>query len=292
MVVGAAPTVHPPAVPAAPAPRPRPHRAAAWLRAAPAVVPAVALLAFLALPVLALVARGLGTPGALGRAVGDGELLRALGATAGGATAATLLAALGGTPLAWRLARRPFRGQPLVEAVLDLPLVLPHPVAGLALLLVLGRGSPVGQALLDAGLRVVGTPVGTVAAMLFVAAPLYVSAARASFAQVDAAHEQVARTLGAGPWRAFRRVALPLAGRGLLAGAVVAWARAVSEFGAVVVLAYHPRIVGTLAWERFTSYGLAEALPVAAVLAVLALGPLVALRALRPPGAPRPLPPG
>jgi hypothetical protein len=88
-----------------------------------------------------------------------------------------------------------------------------------------------------------------------------VSAARASFAQVDPAHELAARTLGAGPWRAFRRVSVPLAARGLLAGAVVTWARAVSEFGAVVVLAYHPRTAATLAYERFTGYGLAEALP-------------------------------
>ena len=85
-------------------------------------------------------------------------------------------------------------------------------------------------------------------------------------AQVDAAHELTARTLGSGPWRTFRRVSVPLAARGLLAGAVVTWARAVSEFGAVVVLAYHPRTAATLAYERFTGYGLAEALPVAAAL--------------------------
>jgi molybdate/tungstate transport system permease protein len=117
--------------------------------------------------------------------------------------------------------------------------------------------------------------------MLFVAAPLYVSAARASFAQVDAAHELTARTLGAGPWRAFSRVSVPLAARGLLAGAVVTWARAVSEFGAVVVLAYHPRTMATLAYERYTGYGLGEALPVAAAMTIAALGPLVLLRALR-----------
>jgi molybdate/tungstate transport system permease protein len=146
----------------------------------------------------------------------------------------------------------------------------------------------VGGALLALGIRVVGTPLGTACAMLFVAAPLYVSAARASFAQVDPAHELTARTLGAGPWRAFRRVSVPLAARGLLAGAVVTWARAVSEFGAVVVLAYHPRTAATLAYERFTGYGLAEALPVAAALTFVALVPLVTLRALRagePPAA-------
>jgi molybdate/tungstate transport system permease protein len=243
------------------------------------------MVVFLAAP-LAGVA-GAGGLAGLRALVSDREVQAALALSAATALAATLAAALLGTPLAWRLARGRVPARPLVEALLDLPLVLPHPVAGLALLLVLGRQSPAGQALLALGLRVVGTPLGTVCAMLFVAAPLYVSAARASFAQVDPAHELTARTLGAGPWRAFRRVTLPLAARGLLAGAVVTWARAVSEFGAVVVLAYHPRTAATLAYERFTGYGLAESLPVAAALVLVSLVPLALLRALRPGERPR-----
>jgi molybdate/tungstate transport system permease protein len=251
---------------------PRPHRTTAALLALP-------LLLFLLAPVAALVLPRV--PAALAALGGDAELRDALVRTTLAAALAALLAAVLGTPLAWLLARRRVPARGLVEALLDLPLVLPHPVAGLALLLVLGRRSAAGGALLDLGVRVVGTPLGTACAMLFVAAPLYVSAARASFAQVDAAHELTARTLGAGPWRAFWRVSVPLAGRGLLAGAVVTWARAVSEFGAVVVLAYHPRTAATLAYERFTGYGLAEALPVAAALAMVALVPLATLRALR-----------
>jgi molybdate/tungstate transport system permease protein len=91
----------------------------------------------------------------------------------------------------------------------------------------------------------------------------------------------VARTLGDSPWRAFRRVTLPLAGRGLLASSVVMWARAVSEFGAIVILTYNPKVASVLSYDRFTSFGLTEALPVAAVLAILALVPLTLLRALR-----------
>lgn len=243
-----------------------------------------ALLLFLVAPIAGVVA----THGAAGlRALAtDAEVRAALALSAFAALGATAVAALLGTPLAWRLARGRVPARGFVQAVLDLPLVLPHPVAGLALLLVLGRQSAAGGALLALGIRIVGTPLGTVAAMLFVAAPLYVSAARASFAQVDAAHELTARTLGAGPWRTFRRVSVPLAARGLVAGAVVTWARAVSEFGAVVVLAYHPRTAATLAYERFTGYGLAEALPVAAALALVALVPLALLRGVlrtRPP---------
>jgi molybdate/tungstate transport system permease protein len=103
------------------------------------------------------------------------------------------------------LARRTFRGKAFLAAIMDLPLVIPHPVAGIALLLVLGRSSAVGSALYAAGLRVAGSPTGIICAMLFVSAPLYVSAARESFARVDARFEAVARTLGDDAWRAFAR---------------------------------------------------------------------------------------
>jgi molybdate/tungstate transport system permease protein len=117
--------------------------------------------------------------------------------------------------------------------------------------------------------------------MLFVSAPLYMSGAREAFARVDPRYESVARTLGDPAWRAFRRVTLPLARRGLIGAAVVMWARAVSEFGAIVILAYNPKVASVLSYDRFTSFGLPEALPVAAVLALLALIPLTLLRALR-----------
>lgn len=257
----------------------KPRRAGSDVAIVLSALAGAALVLFLAAPVAGLVGTA-GVEGArrLGR---DAELRGALVRTAWTATLATLLAALGGTPLAWLLARKRFRGRTLVTALLDLPLVLPHPVAGIALLLVLGRGSPAGQALLAAGLRVVGTTTGVVCAMLFVSAPLYVSAAREAFARVDPRYEAVARTLGDDAWRAVRRVTLPLARRGLLAAGVVTWARAVSEFGAIVVITYHPAVASVLAYERFASYGLSEALPVAAALLLLALVPLVALRALR-----------
>jgi molybdate/tungstate transport system permease protein len=237
------------------------------------------LLLFLAAPILILVGEG-GGDGI--RQLGtDGELRSSLILTGLTATAATLLGVLGGTPLAWLLARKEFPGRAVLSAFLDLPLLIPHPVAGIALLLLLGRESAVGSTALEFGLRIVGSPLGIIAAMLFVSAPLFVSGAREAFAKVDARFEGVARTLGDRPWRAFRRVTLPLAGRGLLASAVVMWARAVSEFGAIVILTYNPKVASVLSYDRFTSFGLAEALPVAAALAILALVPLTLLRALR-----------
>ncbi|MBM3900273.1 MAG: ABC transporter permease [Gemmatimonadetes bacterium] len=238
------------------------------------------LLLFLAAPIAELV--GVGGAEGLKRLVSDGELRGSLLLTALCATAATLIGVFTATPLAYLLARRTFPGRALLAAILDLPLLIPHPVAGIALLLLLGRESAVGGAALEMGLRIVGTPIGIIAAMLFVSAPLFVSGAREAFAKVDPRYEGVARTLGDTPWRAFHRVTLPLAGRGLLASSVVMWARAVSEFGAIVILTYNPKVVSVLSYDRFTSFGLSEALPVAAALAILALIPLTVLRALRP----------
>jgi ABC-type sulfate transport system, permease component len=237
-------------------------------------------LLFILAPVAGLVAAG--APRGLAGFAEDHELQASLLLTAWTATAATVLGVLGATPLAYFLARRAFPGRAIVSALLDLPLVIPHPVAGIALLLVLGRGSPVGSALYAAGLRVASSPTGIVCAMLFVSAPLYVSAARETFERVDARYESVARTLGDDPWRAFRRVTLPLSARGLTAAGVVMWARAVSEFGAIVILTYNPKVASVLSYDRFTSFGLSEALPVAAVLVLFSLVPLAALRALRP----------
>jgi molybdate/tungstate transport system permease protein len=257
---------------------PRTRRIEAALSVVVALSASLFLL-FLAAPLVGLVGGG----GATGvRLLGsDAELRASLLLTMGTATLATLLGIVGATPVAYALARGHFRGRAVVAALIDLPLLIPHPVAGIALLLVLGQNTPLGSRLSTLGFQIVGSVTGIVCAMLFVSAPLYVSAAREAFDRVDPRFEGVARTLGDSRWRALRRVTLPLAWRGLIAAAVVMWARAVSEFGAIVILVYHPRVASVLSYERFTAFGLREALPVAAVLVILALIPLVALRALR-----------
>lgn len=237
------------------------------------------LLGLLVLPVGALVLRG----GAAGvRQLGtDAELRASLSLTVLTATAATLATVALGTPLAWLLARERLPGGVVVSALLELPLLIPHPVAGIALLLAFGRASAVGGALERAGLALIGSPYAIALAMLFVAAPLYVSAAREAIARVDERYEAVARTLGDSTWRAAWRVTRPMAGRGLVAAGVVMWARAVSEFGAIVILTYNPKVASVLSYDRFNAFGLDAALPVAAVLVLLALVPLLVLRSLR-----------
>jgi molybdate/tungstate transport system permease protein len=259
--------------------RARPSRRGEHVLSVAVAAVASLFLLFLVAPLVGLVGAG-GAKG-LGLLASDAELRSSLMLTLGTATLAMLLGIFGATPIAYALARGRFRGRSLLAAIIDLPLLIPHPVAGIALLLVLGRNTALGSALWTLGLQITGSVTGIVAAMLFVSAPLYVSAAREAFDRVDPRFEGVARTLGDSRWKALRRVTLPLAWRGLIAAAIVMWARAVSEFGAIIILVYHPRVASVLSYERFTAFGLREALPVAAVLVLLALIPLVALRALR-----------
>jgi molybdate/tungstate transport system permease protein len=261
-----------------PTPPPPSRRGEGALSVVVALMASLFLL-FLVAPLVGLVGAG-GVRG-VRSLFSDVELRSSLLLTAGAATLATLLGVIGATPVAYALARGRFRGRALISAIMDLPLLIPHPVAGIALLLVFARDTPLGAALWSVGLQITGSVLGIVAAMLFVSAPLYVSAAREAFDRVDPRFEGVARTLGDTRWRAMRRVTFPLAWRGLLAASIVMWARAVSEFGAIVILVYHPRVASVLSYERFTAFGLREALPVAAILVLLALVPLAALRALR-----------
>jgi molybdate/tungstate transport system permease protein len=221
-------------------------------------------------------------PGGLGTAFGDAEVRRSIALTLVTATLATIFGAALGLPLAWALARGRFGGSRIIEAIVDLPVVVPHPVAGIALLLFLGRRSVVGGALASLGLEVVNHAAGIVAAMAFVSLPILVSGAREAFASVDPRLERVARSLGDSPAIAFRRVTLPLAGRGILAATLLAWARAVSEFGAVVVLTYNPKAASVLIFDRFTTDGLAGALPAALALLVVALVVFFLVRLIRP----------
>jgi molybdate/tungstate transport system permease protein len=234
----------------------------AWLLAA-------LLVLFVAGPLVRLLLQA--TPASLGQAFRDPELVASIWLTVLTASIATLLSLVLGLPLAYLLARVPFPGRRVVAGIIELPVVVPHPVAGIALLLFLGRQSPIGRVLADAGLEIVNSIGGIVAGMLFVSAPIVVSASREAFRSVDPKLERVARTLGDTGWTAFRRVTLPLAGRGVLAGAVLAWARSVSEFGSIVILTFNPKVASILIYDRFTLFGLPAAVPAAVVLLLLAL---------------------
>jgi len=222
------------------------------------------------------------SPESLGAALRDTDLRDPIVLTVFTASLATFIAALFGVPLAYLLARRNFPGRRLVQGLIELPVVVPHPVAGIALLLFLGRRSDVGGALAHLGLEFVSHVPGIVAAMLFVSAPILVSSAREAFRSVDPQLERVARTLGDTGWGAFRRVTLPLAGRGVLAGSILAWSRSVSEFGSIVILTYNPKVASIYIYDRFTAFGLHAAVPAAVILLLVALTVLVVVRVLQP----------
>jgi molybdate transport system permease protein len=153
-------------------------------------------------------------------------------------TAASLALTLAlGTPLAYVLARARFPGRTAIDALVDLPIVVPPAVAGLALLFVFGKFGLAGPALDALHVRIAFTTLAVVLAQLFVGAPFYVRAARAGFTAVERVYEEASATLGMGPLRTFVRVTVPLAFPALAGGAVLAWARALGEFGATIMFA-------------------------------------------------------
>lgn len=158
--------------------------------------------------------------------------------TLGIALLSTLLILPGGVALGWLLARRAWPGKALVETLVALPLVIPPVATGLILLKLFGRRGPIGGVLSETfGLEIVFTWKAVVLATAVMALPLLVRSARVAFEEVPVRLEGVARTLGAGPWRVFFTITVPLARRGLLAGCVLAFARALGEFGATVMIA-------------------------------------------------------
>jgi molybdate transport system permease protein len=193
------------------------------------------LLGFILLPLVVLVL--FVPPGALRGHLRSALVLEALRLTLLTTAMSTALCAVLGLPVAWLLARGRFRGKALVDTLVDLPITIPPVVGGVALLLCFGRRGPIGRLLDEAGLAVAFNATAVVMAQVFIACPFFVKAARAGFEAVDDRLEQAARTLGSSAWRTFWTVSVPLARPALAAGLALAWARALSEFGATMMFA-------------------------------------------------------
>ncbi|WP_380036053.1 ABC transporter permease [Deinococcus navajonensis] len=241
----------------------------------------VLMAAFLLLPVLTLLGQGLSAEA--GQALGTAAVQGALRVSAATTLCSLALILALGTPVSYLLARRRFPGHLLLDALLDLPMVLPPVVAGLALLLTFGRQGWLGAPLELAGVSLAFSPAAVVLAQIFTAAPFYVRAARAGFTAFDPDVEAAARVDGAGRRQVLTRVTLPLALPFLLEGAVLAWARALGEFGATLLFA--GSLQGQTRTMPLAIYGalesdLAPALALSALLIVLAFGVLLTLRGL------------
>jgi molybdate transport system permease protein len=247
----------------------------------PLLLASAGLLVLLALPVVTLVGRAL-QPSTLTElsASGSWEALRLSLTTTSVALAVIVLL---GTPVAYLLARYRFPGHGLIDALIDLPTVLPPVVAGVALLLVFGRLGLLGAPLAAVGVSVSFTAVAVVLAQVFVAAPFYVRALKVAFAAVPRELEAAALSDGATRWGAFWLITAPLAGRGFVEGALLAWSRALGEFGATIVFA------GSLAGRTRTlplaiyaalERDLNAAIALSALLTITALLLFLAVRAL------------
>jgi molybdate transport system permease protein len=244
----------------------------------------VPLVLFLALPVAVLVARAL-LGGGLLAAIGSRPVVDALVLSLVTTAVALGLTLALGTPLAYVLARRSFRGSSLVETIVDLPIVLPPSVAGLALLLLLGRNGLLGGALDVIGVSIPFTTLAVILAQAFVAAPFYIRSARAGIAAVDRDVEDAARVDGAAEREVFRWVTAPLAGAALAAGAVMSWSRALGEFGATIMFAGNiegrTQTLPLVVYSEFGGGDLDASIAAASILVLAAFGVLVSVRVLR-----------
>jgi molybdate transport system permease protein len=252
-----------------------------WFELILAIACAIAL-GFLVLPLVALFLRS--PPTELLGALGSGVAVDALVVTFKTSLMAHALILGVGTPAAYLLATRRFRGRGLIVSLVDLPLVLPPVVAGIALLSAFGRRGLLGDSLDVLGVAIPFTQVAVVLAIAFVASPFYLRQAIAAFEGVDRQLLDAARTLRASPWRVFVRIALPLASRGLGAGSALAFARGLGEFGATIIFAGSFRgTTQTLPLAIYAELGAGDfdvAISISVILVVVSIAVLVAVKRL------------
>ncbi|HOP46031.1 MAG TPA: ABC transporter permease [Desulfobacteraceae bacterium] len=238
----------------------------------------VVILAFILLPLVEMMTAP--SLEMLTKTFNDKDVMRSIWLSIYTAGLAALISFVFGTPFAYFMARTDFAGKRLVESIIDLPIVIPHPVVGIAILSVAGKNHWIGQIMSELGVRIMGSVTGIVTVLTFVGLPFYINAAKNGFENISPRLENVSRSLGASIFSTFFRVTFPLAWRSMLIGIIMCSARAISEFGAVVIIAYHPMIAPVMLYERFEGYGLRYSQPVAVWLVSICLVLFLVLRIL------------
>ena len=183
---------------------------------------------------------------------------------------ATLFVLITGLPLAYIIARYDFFGKSIIEALIDIPIMIPHTAAGIALLMVFGRGT-LAEMFEIVGIKFVDTEFGIMIAMMFLSSTFLINGAKEGFKKVDVKLEKVARSLGANPLQVFLRISIPNAKKDIINGCLMMWGRGLGEFGAVIILVYHPMTAPVLIYDRFNSYGLNYSAPVAAIMIIISI---------------------
>jgi molybdate transport system permease protein len=256
------------------------RRASGWGERSLAALAALFAL-FLGLPIVTLVARAI-LDGSLATAVASPVVLDALGLSLVTTAISLVITVALGLPLAFVLARRQFRGKGWLEAIVDLPIVLPPSVAGLALLLVFGRRGLLSAPFEILGIAVPFTTIAVILAQTFVSAPFFIRSARTGIAAVDRDLEDAARVDGASERQLFRSVTVPLASAALAAGLVMTWARSLGEFGATIMFAGNvegrTQTLPLVVYGEFQGGDLDASIAAAAILVIAAFGVLVAVR--------------
>lgn len=248
-------------------------------------------LALLTVPVATFLWRAFDARDAFERAETRAVLAEALLLSLWSSSVALLVIVALGTPLAWVLARHRSRSMRLLDTLIDLPIILPPAVAGIALLTAFGRRGVFGEWLDRVGISIGFSTTAVIIAQIFVSAPFFVRTARSGFMRIERSLEEAAADLGASPWRVFVHVTLPLSRSSLIAGAVLAWARALGEFGATIMFAGNregvTQTMPLAIYERFGAGDLGAALVLSSVLMGLSIVFLITVRLLGEAGAPR-----
>jgi molybdate/tungstate transport system permease protein len=220
------------------------------------------------------------TPAGLFETAKETEVRNSVWLTIWTSMTGTFLFGIAAIPLSYLLVRKNFPMKKLVTGIIDLPVVIPHSAAGIAVLGFVSRDSIVGKIGSSFGINFIGNPAGITIAMAFVSIPYLINAARDGFYGVPERIEKAALTLGASPARVFFTISLPLAWRNIVSGLILMFARGMSEFGAVVIIAYHPMVTPILIYERFGSFGLKYARSVAVLFILISLALFIILRSL------------
>ncbi len=235
------------------------------------------VLLFITIPLISLFS-GVGWDGLLDSLL-DAEIMGSVLLTMKISFLGTCLILFIGLPLAYLIARNNFRGKSIIESIIDIPVMIPHTAAGIALLTAFNRGV-MESFFKSLGIRFIDTEVGIMSAMMFLSSPFLINGAKEGFKNIDPKLENVARTLGAGRFSVFFRVVLPNAKKDIINGMLMMWSRGLGEFGAVVIIAYHPMVAPVLIYDRFNSYGLSYSAPVAAVMIAVSATTFLLVRGL------------
>ncbi|QCT95200.1 ABC transporter permease subunit [Caminibacter mediatlanticus TB-2] len=225
----------------------------------------IIIISFLSLPILKLI---FNIPiSTYLETIKDKEVISSIILTMKVSFFAVLFVLLTGLPLAYLIARYEFKGKSLIESIIDIPTMIPHTAAGIALLFTFGKIFPI-----------IDTTFGIMLAMMFLSAPYLINSAKEGFRKVDIKLENSARILGANPFWTFLKITIPNARKDIVNGMLLMWARGLGEFGAVVIIAYHPMVAPVLIYDRYTSFGLKYSAPVAAVMIIVSIFIFIIIR--------------